>query len=116
MLYAIPPPLWLFARYSKNLKATDFCCGCPYEEKKSKNLVLPPLRALLIWVGKIAHRGEGEGKSLIQISYMFLYKHTDLYIALTAHLAGRQKYCQKNHNFKENVSSSLVIMLRGKIA
>ena len=63
-----PPPLlgfWPFTKKSKGnqyIKLLEtFCCGSPYEEeKKSKNLVLPPLRGFLCLVGKIAHGDEGK--------------------------------------------------------
>ena len=61
----------VFPLHSKNLNAThtpkflnipNFCCGC-FEEKKFANLVFPPLRGLIFWVGKIAHALEGSDNS-----------------------------------------------------
>ena len=50
-----PPPVPPAVVFCPLLKNLTFCCECPYEEKKSKNFVLPPFRALLFWGVKIAH-------------------------------------------------------------
>jgi len=69
-LYETPPPLMGFfdfhskkSKVNPYLKILDFsllfCCGSPYEEKRSKTLVLSPLKGSLFLVGKIFHGGEG---------------------------------------------------------
>ena len=64
-----PLLLWFLLPFTqKNLKTEhtwkfltfpNFLLRMPPWRKKSKNLVLPSLRALLFWVGKIAHALEG---------------------------------------------------------
>ena len=53
-LYLYPSRFWSRAG-SKNLFGAD----ASMKKKKIKQIFLPPLRALLFWVGKFAHALEG---------------------------------------------------------